>query len=93
MDKLDNNAFRFSVGPWDGRYSPVWRIWSNPSLDDIYLGARSLLRCLKISLHQSGKFRAAYVKNYYDNVNESKKNNNGIDRAIMKWEKLPVLEK
>ena len=63
--KLD--AIRFCIGPWNGRYSSVWRIWGNPGDDNVYLGVRALLRYLKVSLHESGKFRVAFVEKYNKN--------------------------
>ena len=85
--KLD--AIRFCIGPWKGRYSSIWRIWSNPGSDDIYLGVRCLLQSLKISLHQSGKFRAAFVESYHDRLVADGKDPSG-DRAFMKWDKIAV---
>lgn len=85
--KLD--AIRFCIGPWKGRYSSMWRVWSPPSSDDLYLGARCLLQNLKISLHKSGKFRAAYVEDYYETVISKGRSAEG-DRAFMKWDKIAV---
>lgn len=87
--KLD--AIRFSIGPWNGRYSSVWRVWRNPNSDDVYLGVRSLLRYLKISLHKTGKFRAAFVDSYYRTLMEER-NWANIDRAFLKWEKIKYSE-
>ena len=81
--KLD--AIRFSVGPWNERYSSVWRIWSNPGSDDVYLGVRALVQYLKISLHKSGKFRVAFTKSYKQIMNADGKGLY-IDRANLKWD-------
>lgn len=86
---LGIEAIRFCVGPWNGRYSSIWRVWPGPK-GDIYLGVRSLVNCFKVSLHQSGKFRAALVKSFNDRLvsmgEDAKK-----DRAFLKWEKGPIL--
>lgn len=88
-NQVSFNTVRFFVGPWKGRYSSVWRVWSNPGSDDIYLGVSCLLKNLKVSLHQSGKFRAAFVEDYHEKlVNED--TNQYKDRAFMKWENTAV---
>ena len=79
-------AIRFCVGPWDGRYSDVWRIWTDKGFGNVYLGVRSLAGVLKVSLHSSGRFRAAFTKQYNDRlVSEGK--DASVDRAFMKWQK------
>lgn len=85
--KLD--AVRFCVGPWKGRYSSVWRVWVDS--DDVYLGVRHLVKYLKISLHRSGKFRAAFTDSYNQKLVEEGKDGR-IDRAFLKWTKRPVLQ-
>lgn len=87
--KLD--AFRFCIGPWKGRYSSVWRVWSPKRKDDIYLGAKSLLNKIKISLHESGQFHAAFVEDYYAEIVEDGKS--GInDRFIVRWERPAIAD-
>jgi hypothetical protein len=84
--KLD--ALRFSIGPWYGRYSSVWRVWSEDS--DVYLAVRSLVRYMKISLHQSGGFRIAFTKQYNDRMVLENGKDAAIDRALLKWQKIPI---
>lgn len=90
--KMKLDAIRFSIGPWDGRYSSVWRIWSNTGSDDVYLGVRTLLKYMKISLHQTGKFRVAFTNSYNQKMVEDGKRRE-TDRAFLKWDKIPVSEK
>ena len=89
---MKHDPIRFSIGPWNGRYSSVWRIWSDQGSDDIYLGVRTLLKYMKISLHKSGKFRAAFTDTYNQKMIEDGKNTE-IDRAFLKWDKKPLEEK
>jgi len=86
---MELDAIRFSIGPWNGRYSSVWRIWSNPGSDDVYLGVRTVLKYLKVSLHKSGKFRTAFTNSYNQLMVERGKDSN-VDRAFLKWDKKPV---
>jgi hypothetical protein len=60
--------------------SATWRIWSNN--DEIYVAIRSLAGVFKSSLHSSGLFRHAFVK---EDVSE-KHQGPGRDRAVSKWE-------
>ena len=88
---MELDAIRFCIGPWNGRYSSIWRIWSNPGDDNIYLGVSVLLQKLKISLHELGKFRAAFVEKYNQKL-VTKGKDPKIDRAFMKWEKVEVTD-
>ena len=84
--KLD--TLRFSIGPWHGRYSSVWRVWSEDG--DVYLAVRALVRYMKISLHQSGRFRVAFTKEYNEKMVLENGKNSAIDRAFLKWQKIPI---
>lgn len=88
---MELDALRLSIGPWTGRYSSVWRIWVNQSTGDVYMGVSALLNYLKISLHDSGKFRAAFVSSYNQLLVEEGKDAE-TDRAFLKWEKISVLD-
>ena len=85
QDEAKLDAIRFCIGPWQGRYSSMWRIWSHPKKDDIYLGVTCLLQKLKISLHESGKCRVAFVPTYHEELVEDGADPEK-DRAFMKWE-------
>lgn len=56
--KKRKDVIRFSAGSPNHRYSAIWRLWTHGS--DVYLGARATLRWLKVSLHESGKWRVAW---------------------------------
>lgn len=57
-----NNIIRFQVTAPDGRCSDVWRGWSVGN--DVYLAPRVKGGEFKISLHQSGKWRLAFTREY-----------------------------
>jgi hypothetical protein len=88
---MARDAIRICIGPWKGRYSSMWRIWGSSNSDDIYLAVRSLAQSLKISLHQSGDFRAAFTEQYSTKITKEGKDRK-FDRAFMKWTKIPVPE-
>ena len=77
----NKQVFRFCIGPWNERYSSVWRIWSPPNKDDIYLSVRSLTNYLKVSLHETGKFRIGFTESYNQKLIETGKDQ-GINRAF-----------
>jgi len=54
-------ALRFAVGE-PGRRSTVWRLWANAGTDDVYLASRQTAGEMKVSLHQSGDWRAQIVE-------------------------------
>ena len=89
---MELDAIRFCIGPWNGRYSSMWRIWSNPGDDNVYLGVSALLQKLKFSLHETGKFRAAFVEGYNQEL-MAKGKNPEVDRAFLKWEKAAVTDR
>lgn len=84
---MELDVIRFSIGPWRGRYSSVWRVWTDKG--DVYLAVRALVRYMKVSLHQSGVFRIAFT-NEYDKTMRVKGMDPFVDRAFMKWHKIPI---
>jgi hypothetical protein len=54
-------ALRFAVGE-PGRRSTVWRLWANAGTDDVYVASRQTAGEMKVSLHQSGDWRAQIVE-------------------------------
>jgi len=56
------NTLRFQVTAADGRCSDVWRAWSDGN--NVYLAPRMKGGEFKISLHESGKWRFAFTKEY-----------------------------
>lgn len=69
---------RFAVGTPENPQSWVWRLWVQG--DDAYLGAKNALQAFKVSLHRSGIWRIAFVK-------ELKRKDDATDRVIVRWEK------
>jgi hypothetical protein len=74
--KLETNIIRFAVGSPKNIQSWVWRMWVQG--DDVYLGARDALQAFKVSLHKSGVWRIAFVK-------ELEREDQVSDRVIIKW--------
>jgi hypothetical protein len=75
--KKDGQTFRFAVGSPETVESWIWRLWIHR--DEVYLGARDALRAFKVSLHQSGIWRIAFVAD----LERSDKS----DRVITKWKR------
>jgi hypothetical protein len=71
----DKHPIVFAVGSPESVRSSVWRLWVRN--DDVYFGAIEALTGFKVSLHQSGVWRAAFVKSLDKDAN--------IDRAAKKW--------
>ena len=72
------DVLRFAVGSPENIQSFVWRVWVQG--DDVYIGARNALQVFKVSLHASGIWRIAFVK-------ELKKEDSNSDRVIVRWNK------
>jgi hypothetical protein len=78
-NKLENSHFRFAAGSPDGNRSGIWRFWTQASNDDVYFAARAAASDFKVSLHQSGRWRAGFTKP------DSPFLPKGADRAVHKW--------
>jgi hypothetical protein len=59
-----DQVLRFGVGAPEGPRSGVWRLWVPKGTSDVYLSRRALGRDFKVSLHASGKWRAALTSEY-----------------------------
>jgi hypothetical protein len=70
---------RFAVGSPDHIESFVWRCWTTGG-NDVYVGVRDALRFFKVSLHQSGVWRIAFVK-------ELELPDRSADRVILRWQR------
>ena len=57
---MPDPTVRFAAGSVDRPRSSVWRLWVHGS--DAYLGARVILGTFKLSLHQSGRWIAAFTE-------------------------------
>lgn len=53
-------ALRFAVG-WPRRRGTVWRLWAAPRSDELYLASRHSAGEFKVSMHESGDWRAQLV--------------------------------
>jgi hypothetical protein len=53
-------TIRFAVGSEAEPFSSVWRLWAHN--DEVYLSTRVMARTLKISLHSSGEWIAAFTE-------------------------------
>jgi hypothetical protein len=49
-----------AVGP-DGRSSASWTVFANGSTSDVYIAARPIAGKVKVSLHESGSWRHAFI--------------------------------
>ena len=78
MSLKDKNTIRFAIWNINNVKSNIWRLWVNKN--EIYLGAKNTLHVLKVSLHHSGIWRIAFVKDLKREDMES-------DRVIFKWNK------
>lgn len=76
---IRRSKVRFAVGKPEGPRSAVWRLWTNQS--DVYVASRNVAVATKVSLHGSGKWRAAYHGPGLVFVDPGK------DRAFDKWER------
>lgn len=78
LSKKEANILRFAVGQAEDSQSWIWRMWVHR--DDVYLGARNALIAFKVSLHRSGIWRIAFVK-------ELEREDDKSDRVMVKWHK------
>jgi hypothetical protein len=76
---------RFAVGTADGARSSVWRVWAYRS--DVYVAARSMVSEMRVSLHASGKWRAAFTEAHMKRPEPFI--DPTLDRAVDKWERPP----
>lgn len=78
MGSKNKDTIRFAVGASENPQSWIWRLWVHG--DDVYLGSKNALQAFKVSLHKSGIWRIAFVK-------ELKREDEDIDRVIVKWKR------
>ena len=72
---------RFAVGSPDGPHGTTWRIWVNRN--DVYVAARSAATDMKVSLHASGSWRAAFTERHM--ASENPLISTDRDRAVDRW--------
>ena len=78
MSSKNKNTIRFAVGTPENPQSWIWRLWVQG--DEVYLGTKNALHVFKVSLHKSGIWRIAFVK-------ELKREDEATDRVIVRWKK------
>ncbi|MGW3179566.1 hypothetical protein ACWDD9_09910 [Kitasatospora sp. NPDC001119] len=52
---------RFQTVAADGRRSSSWTVFANSGSSDVYIAARPIAGRIKVSLHESGKWRHAFL--------------------------------
>ncbi|MFJ8040507.1 hypothetical protein ACIRBX_08390 [Kitasatospora sp. NPDC096147] len=73
---------RFQTVAADGRRSSSWTVFANSGTSDVYIAARPIAGRIKVSLHESGRWRHAFL-------NEAAASGflaTGADRAFDKFE-------
>lgn len=63
---MAKKEIRFSVSNQKGLTSATWVCVSPKGKDDIYLACRELKGAIKVSLHESGRWRVAWDKEFLD---------------------------
>ena len=79
---------RFAVGSPQERYSATWLTTDDKS--GFYIGVRSMMGVLKISLHTSGMSRLAFTETYRVSAIERGLIPPEEDRALVKWRRSPT---
>ena len=59
MAKKSTKRIKFAVGPRDRPLSAMWVVSASGS--DVYVGARSVMQSVKLSLHRSGRWNLAFT--------------------------------
>jgi hypothetical protein len=85
LRKKMRGGVRWSVGSATGARSTIWRVWAHRS--DVYIAARTVASDMKVSLHASGRWRAAFTEHHLTRPKPLIPP--GADRAIEKWTRPP----
>jgi hypothetical protein len=78
-------TIRFVVGQ-SGQQSSVWRVWADPGNSNVYLAVRTIIGYLKWSLHESNKWRHAWVDDE-EALRTAEELGHTGDRAFDKWDR------
>ena len=70
-----------------GPRSSLWRVWTGRHTSDVYLGARPIAGAVRVSLHESGKWRFAFTKEHQFGPKPLIRPDE--DRAKFKWDRPP----
>jgi hypothetical protein len=89
IERINKHRLRFALGNGNGKYSGTWVAWGHGC--NFYIGARSILGSMKISLHESGICRVALTEQRMKLLAVQ-----GLqcpsDRAFIKWRRAPTPE-
>jgi hypothetical protein len=83
---VPEQTIRFAVSSTDQR-AATWKCWNFSNSSDVYLACRELGGALKVSLHESGTWRLAYLEDFFQESMPDKAD----DRLIMRWPKPPEI--
>jgi hypothetical protein len=70
-----------------GPRSQLWRIWAGKGTSDVYVGARPIAGDVRVSLHESGKWRFAFTERHMRRPEPLIPTD--INRAKHKWDRPP----
>lgn len=73
---------RFQAVGLNGRSSASWTVFANAALSDVYIAARPIAGKIKVSLHESGRWRHAFI----NDAAAAPFLPSGADRAFDKFE-------
>jgi hypothetical protein len=79
-------TIRWASGRPDGLRSATWQVIGAKNSDDVYLGSRSWMGTMKLSLHQSDVWRLAFTRRIADNHLKP-----GADSLIARYAPTPPL--
>ena len=78
-------TIRLVVGR-SGQQSSVWRVWADRSNSNVYIGVRNIIGYLKWSLHESNRWRHAWVDTE-EALRRAEELGHTGDRAFDKWDR------
>jgi len=81
---MAKKEIRFSVSNQKGLRAATWVCVRSTTNDNVYLACRELRRPLKVSLHESGRWRVAFNKEFVDK-NLPSGSPLSTNRLISKW--------
>ena len=64
--KMPEKLLRFTITDGQDKRAATWKCWTNTGKSDFYLSCRELSD-IKISFHESGRWRVAYTQESFDN--------------------------
>lgn len=70
-----------------GPRSQLWRIWTGHRTSDVYVGSRQIAGDIRVSLHESGKWRFAFTERHLRRPEALIAPDQ--DRAAYKWDRPP----